>query len=516
MRARVFDDIDNGLASAPEPPPGSEPPRPLGRAPEPATPYPVHELGDLLGSAALAIHDNVQAPVAICGSSLLAAAALATQSFANVILPTGQPRPVSLYFLSIAASGERKSSTDNEALGPIEERERELRERHDRELGPYEADLAAWKAERQAVLADKKVKGRDAKIKAIQTLGPPPVAPLLPMLTAPEPTYEGLCRLLDLGQPSVGVFSAEGGQFIGGHAMNAENKLKTAAALSDLWDKGIVKRLRAGDGARILPGRRVSLHLMAQPDVAAIVLSDPLLREQGLLSRLLVTAPDTTAGSRLWRESRPESAQALERYRGNLLDILRTRPPMALNDTGAPKPNELVPRSLPLSAAARALWIRFADAVEIDIGPGGELEPVRAHANKLAEQAARVAVVLAIVDSGTAVAEVDEEHLARAINIVKHHACEALRLARAGAVDPDVRLAQRLLDWLQTRWPEPLVSLPDIYQRSLNAIGDKKTAGRIVALLEDHGWVERLPGGAHVAGVPRRDVWSIYGRGAKA
>ena len=80
--------------------------------------------------------------------------------------------------------------------------------------------------------------------------------------------------------------------------MNAENKLKTAAALSDLWDRGLVKRLRAGDGAEILPGRRVSLHLMAQPDVAAILLSDRLLLEQGLLSRLLVTAPDTTAGTR--------------------------------------------------------------------------------------------------------------------------------------------------------------------------------------------------------------------------
>jgi hypothetical protein len=167
--------------------------------------------------------------------------------------PDGPGPPDLLYVFSVAASGERKSSTDNEALAPVDERERELRGRHDQELEPYEADLAAWKAERQAILADRKVKGRTAKAEAIQGLGQPPAAPLLPMLTAPEPTYEGLCRLLDLGQPSVGVFSAEGGQFIGGHAMNAENKLKTAAALSDLWDKGLVKRLRAGDGAKILP-----------------------------------------------------------------------------------------------------------------------------------------------------------------------------------------------------------------------------------------------------------------------
>jgi hypothetical protein len=274
-----------------------------------------------------------------------------------------------------------------------------------------------------------------------------------------------------------------------------------------------VKRLRAGDGALILPGRRVSLHLMAQPEVAAIMLFDPLLREQGMLSRLLVTAPDSTAGTRLWREPRQESAQALARYRNKLLGVLRTRPPMALDEIGRPTPNELAPRALPLAEPARRLWIDFADAVELDMGSGGELEPVRALANKLPEQAARVAGVLALVEDAGCAA-IGEEHLARAIELVKHHAAEAARLARAGRVAPDLRLAQRLLDWLTTAWPEAVVSLPDIYQRGLNAIGDKATAARLVAILVDHGWLIRVEGGAEVAGVRRRDAWAIHGKGA--
>ena len=74
------------------------------------------------------------------------------------------------------------------------------------------------------------------------------------------------------------------GQFIGGHAMNQDNKLKTAAALSDLWDKGLVKRLRAGDGALILPGRRVSLHLMAQPDVDGALVGGASLQADEFLA----------------------------------------------------------------------------------------------------------------------------------------------------------------------------------------------------------------------------------------
>jgi hypothetical protein len=46
----------------------------------------------------------------------LSATALATQGFADAVLPTGQRRPLSLSILSIAASGKRKTSTDNEAL----------------------------------------------------------------------------------------------------------------------------------------------------------------------------------------------------------------------------------------------------------------------------------------------------------------------------------------------------------------------------------------------------------------
>jgi hypothetical protein len=105
--------------------------------------------------------------------------------------------------------------------------------------------------------------------------------------------------------------------------------------------------------------------------------------------------------------------------------------------------------------------------------------------------------------------------LARGVELVKHHAAEAGRLARAGRVDPDLRLAQRLLDWLTGSWPEPVVSLPDVYQRELNAIGDKATAARIVAILVDDGWLAKLAGSAEVAGVKRRDAWAIHGKEAR-
>jgi hypothetical protein len=428
-----------------------EPPRPLMRELPPADPFPVDALGDVLAAAAHAIHDRVQAPLAICGQSVLAAATLAVQGHADVQLPTGHAKPVAEYYVTVAASGERKSASDNEAIWPIRKREKALRELRDAKLQDYINDRDAWQAARNA--AKREWKGdRDATKAALDALGPPPVPPLEPLLTCPEPTYEGLCKLFAAGQPSLGIFTTEGGQFIGGHGMSEDNKLKTASGLSDLWDGNPIRRVRSGDGATMLPGRRLSTHLMAQPGVADILFRDSLLADQGLLSRLLVTAPDSTAGTRRWHEQRPETDRDLKRYGARMLDILETPLPLAQG-----KHNELDPHSLPLTPEARRLWVAFADHVEEAIAPSGTLEPVKGIANKLPEHAARLAAVRALVNDIHA-ATVGANAMQAGIALAEHYAVEALRLFGRSRVHVDLRVAQRLLDWLLGTWSEPVIS----------------------------------------------------------
>jgi hypothetical protein len=471
-----------------------EPPRPLTRQMPPADAFPVDALGDVLGAAARAIHDRVQAPLAICSQSVLAAAALAVQAHADVQLPMGHVRPVSDFFVTVAETGARKSASDTEATWPIRKREQALGETRDAEL-PNE------KARDEAV---KRGKGNRATIKAaLDALGPAPPPPLEPLMTCPEPTFEGLCKLFAVGQPSLGIFATEGGQFVGGHGMSDDAKLRTSAGLSKLWDDGETRRVRSGDGAILLRGRRLTVHLMAQPDVAGMMLNDRLLADQGLLSRFLITAPDSAAGLRLWHEPKPESGAVLKRYGARLLGILEE--PLLL---AAGKSNELEPRCLTLSSGARGLWIAFADHVERAITPNGALEPVRGLANKLPEHAARLAAILALVDDLGA-PELGADHMRAGIALAEHYATEALRLFGASRVNSELRLAQRLLDWILGTWSEPAISLSDIYQRSLNAIGDKATAAKLIAILEDHGWVVRIPEGAVVSGQRRRDAWRV-------
>ena len=480
-----------------------EPPRPLQRPLEPADPFPMEALGRVLGDAALAIVDQVQCPEAIAGQSVLAVATLAVQGHADIELPQGSTAPLSSFFFTVACSGERKSTADWKALRPIRQREKALRAQHDGAMPAHAIRQASWEASRKQILNNKKL-SYEAKHADLEDLGAPPEPPLTPLLTCTEPTFEGLCLLLEGGHPSVGVFSAEGGQFLGGYGMSKDHRLKTAAALSGLWDGEPIRRVRRGDGVILLPGRRVAMHLLVQPGVSNLLLGSRELHDQGLVSRVLASAPATTAGSRFWRDARPESDRAIGRYGARILEVLEHPLPLEHD-----KRNELAPRTLRLAGKARQLLIAFMDHVELRLGPKGQLAPIRAFANKVPEHAARLGGVLALVEQLDA-DEVSSHHLEAGILLAEHYAAEARRLHEAGQPDPELDLAQRVLAWLAGEWPgRPLISMPDLYTFGPNPVRDKRIASRIIDILEDHGWLVREDGPTRVNGTMRRDVWRL-------
>jgi Protein of unknown function (DUF3987) len=288
--------------------------------------------------------------------------------------------------------------------------------------------------------------------------------------------------------------------------MTEDAKLRTAAGLSSVWDGDAIKRVRALDGFAVLPGRRVAMHLMVQPNVGSILFGDRLLADQGLMSRVLVTAPEAASGTRLWREPSPDIEPVMNRYGARLLEILEK--PLPFADVRG----ELKPRTLRLSPQARSDWIGLYNYIERLIAPGGELEPIRGLANKLPEHATRLAAVLALVNDIDA-AEVSAADIEAGILLAQHYAAEAMRLFGAGQIDGDLHEAQRLLNWLQNIWPEPTVSLPDIYQRGPNSVRDAKRARHLAYILVDHGYLAPLVTD-EIGGPARRrqEVWQIIGK----
>jgi hypothetical protein len=353
-------------------------------------------------------------------------------------------------------------------------------------------------------------KGNATAIKtSLALLGPPPNEPLLPFLAVTEPTIEGLVKVFAKGWPSLGVFSDEGGMFIGGHAMKEEARLRTATTLSKLWDGNPIDRVRSGESAQVLPGRRLAMHLMAQPNVAALLLGDGMLAEQGLLSRILATAPESAIGTRMWRPASDESDRTVRMYGKRLLDILELPLTLAVG-----KQNELAPRELKLSAGAHQQWIAFHNHVEHDLREDGPLWPIRGLGNKIPEIVVRLSGVLTLIGEANA-QEISAEALEQSIALAEHYMAEALRLFEATQADAELVQAQALSRWLLAQWEHAVVSLPDIYRLGPNSVRDMKTARRLVGVLESHGHLSRIEGGAQVGENYRREAWQIAGRKAR-
>jgi Protein of unknown function (DUF3987) len=132
---------------------------------------------------------------------------------------------------------------------------------------------------------------------------------------------------------------------------------------------------------------------MVQPDVATAFLSEPILRDQGLLSRMLIAAPESLAGKRVWRGAPKDLDPPMRHYIDVILDLLK-RPALAANEAG----NELTPRAIQLSAEAESTWVSFYNRIERETAQDCALEGLRDVAGKAAENAARIAAVLTIVE----------------------------------------------------------------------------------------------------------------------
>ncbi len=481
-----------------------EPPEPLRRGARQQIEFPVDSLPPLLQSAVLAMHDKIQAPLAICAQTILATVNIAVQGHANIMMPFGQERPISCFFLTIAESGERKTTCDKEALKAIEEYEAQLRLKYELDMQNWQNDLVAWEKKREAILKDSNNYPNRHNLKeALDKVGEKPKAPLTPLVICSDPTFEGLCKLMLNGQPSLGIFSSEGGQFIGGHGMKEENKIRTSAALSNLWDGGDIKSIRASNEIIAIRNRRLCMHLMIQPHIGIKFLSDKALKDQGLLSRMLIVASSISAGNRLKVVVDPASTYALEQFHKTISNILSYKVSTKPNF-----PNELSPRIINLTDSTKEIFQNFYLYVEKQMANGGEFCHIRGFANKCPEHALRIAATLALFDN-LSISEIEPRYLNIAINIVTYYINEALRLFDSDSIDSELLAAEKLLDWLHNKWEEEYISLPDIYQRSLNSINTKAKALKIIAILEWHNWLQRCDSEMLVKGRIRKDVWRV-------
>ena len=153
---------------------------------------------------------------------------------------------------------------------------------------------------------------------------------------------------------------------------------------------------------------------------------------------------------------------------------------------------ELQPRVVSMAADAKAVWEGFHNCIEQDSAPKGELSQITGLAAKCAEQAARIGLVLALIDSIDTV-EVSQRHIAAGIKLAQFYLSEGLRLYDAGQIDAALEKAATLLQWLQSHEAQHW-DVRDLYRNGPRVIRSKAAAMEALQILEHHGWVKQAKG----------------------
>jgi hypothetical protein len=450
-------------------------------------------LCDVLKNAALSLQRVIRAPDSISAQSVLGAASLACQPYANVSID-GREFPLSLFMITVAESGDRKSGTDKIALKPIYNWQKMLFDTYRKENTAFIKRKELWESKKKVWMKNPS-KGEFAE--------EAPQEPLHPLVLVEEPTYEGIIKYLAIGQPSIGLFSDEGGRFFGGHAMNSDNQIKTMAGLSSLWDGKEVSRLRGGDGNMLLYGRRLSMHLMIQEIVLEQLITNKMVECQGFLPRCLVSFPISTSGNRSYVEEDISKDPAILKYYECINSLMDRRLPVA------PLPahqNELIPRKITLTDAAKKQWILYHNAIDRDLGVGMRLVPIRRFANKAAEHVLRLSGIQAILQCADT-DQIDIEDVERGIMLVEYYLNEAMRIQGCLSIHPDLLLAQKVLNWCKESGREA-IALQEIYQRGPSQIRSADKARSIMDILEKHGWVTPTSG-IEIDGKRYKEAWVI-------
>jgi putative DNA primase/helicase len=285
-------------------------PQPLAAKIEPEE-YPLDALPDSIRMAVEEVVGFVKAPVPLVASSALAALSLACQAHIDVKRAEKLQGPVSLFLLTIADSGERKSTCDGFFTSAIRQYQEEQAEAMKPAVEEYRAAIAAWEAERDGILSAVKDAGRKGKptdklradLARLQQSKPEP--PRVPRLILGDETPENLAWSLAKQWPSAGVLSSEAGVVFGSHGMSKDSAMRSLSLLNLLWDGGTHSIGRRTSESFVVRGARLTVGLMIQEATLREYFSKAggLARGTGFLARFLVAWPESTQGQRPFTEA---------------------------------------------------------------------------------------------------------------------------------------------------------------------------------------------------------------------
>lgn len=456
-------------------------PLPLLASIEPE-PYPLDDLPQTIREAVQEVQAFAQAPVAMVATSALSALSLAAQGLHDVKRAEKLTGPIGLFTLVVADSGERKTTCDEFFMSAIRNWERAQAEAMQPVTERFVADMGAWAAEHDGVLAAIKDCGRKGKPahnfkgKLAELQSCKPVPPRVPRLIYSDVTPEELGYQLATRWPSAAISSSEGGSVLGSHGMTGDSAMRNMARLNDLWSGQEIQSDRRTAVSWKARGARLTVGLQAQESTLRTFFekSAGLARGTGFLARFLVAWPQSTQGVRMFKDA-PGHWPKLGAFHQRIERILNI--PLAMDEDGA-----LTPSLMPLSPTAKSIWVEYHDDVESELLVGGEYADVRDVASKSADNAARLAALFQIFEHGGG-GSVGAEAMDAGCAVAAWHLHEAQRFFGEVALPQDLADALRVSQWLRGYCRSSAVR--ELGTRDLQRLGPVRDKDRLASALKE-------------------------------
>jgi len=497
-RIRGWLGLSRSTEFAPVPP--WPPLAPLHAPPVPE--FPVHVLPGWLGRFVASLAEATQTPLALPGSLVLAACAVAVGGRIRVRIREGWSEPTNAFFVVVLDPGNRKSAVFAEATEPILVFERE----EGRRMAPRIREALARRRilqerakelERKAAKAkpDERSAREEEAIAAAKELSEFQV-PIAPTLFTDDVTVERLAGLLCEQGGRFSVLSAEGGIF----EILAGRYTKDSVPHFDVFLKG-----HSGDTLRVdrmgrtehIERPALTVGLAVQPDVLRGLAGKPSFHGRGLLARFNYAVPTSLVGRRS-TNPKPVPREVARVYHDNMLLVLR-------------QAGDSIGHELVFSPGANECLRRFEQWLEPKLGKDGEFGGIANWASKLAGAIARIAAILHLAEDTRAWGStVEERTVDAAIELGRFYLAHARAAFAEMAADAEVESARHLLSWICRKGGLEFTER-DAYQGTKNRFKKVADLRPALTVLVEHGYIrERKRPDAGGPGRPGGQAFEVH------
>lgn len=398
-----------------------------GRCDEPAFPdfypedetYPWEALPQTIRGAVIEICENDGLAVPIAAQAVLSAVSLACQDLIWVDrrIAAGHKSVCSLFFLTVADTGSRKSRADQLVVGPIEEYDLARRAAFAEEMAAYELSQVTLRrqirelekaagqllrkfitrpvsgdadAEKLAQKAGEMARKVEQKLAELNRQVIERREPRQQKLLYEKIPIRMLEQCLAQNWPAAGLFSEEAAGIL-----NSKGE-SDMASLDRLWDGGSIDVVgRTKQESFSVHDPRLTLSLMVQPIAfdRFLALKGELAKGIGLMSRLLLSRPETAYGKRMFKRLEDRSTAWIDRC-NRRIQVLLSHSHASIEDRAANR------MTLYFEPDAQQFWEAKYNEIELGMASNGKFENEREFANRIAEHAARFSALFHFFECG--------------------------------------------------------------------------------------------------------------------